>query len=180
VDHGPYQDWRDRLDAWLSGQAPALTSPEVKDRILAVLDQARLAVRGINATLDQVEVKDLNKYEFLASRLDDLLGFEEFSLAEYTYVLGGGKKPGIRLLVRQGDLGTRISILLFEDVVQWRVDHEGRKISAELMSLDLSGPELEAIWPESARDLFPAQADWRGRLTEALSLPVLWHHEPSG
>jgi hypothetical protein len=178
MDHGPYQDWRDRLDTWLSGQAPASTSPEIKARLLAVLDQARLAIQGINATLDKAQVTDLNKYDFVASRLDDLLGFEEFSLAEYTYVLGGGKKPGIRLLVRQGDTATRISILLFEDVVRWRVDHEGRKISAQLLSMDLSGPEIEAVPPESAWDLYRAGDDWRGRLTEALSLPVLWHHQP--
>lgn len=181
MDHDRYQDWRRRLEAWLAEQPPAPAPPsagDVKSALLAVLDQAHQVARGINATLAGVEVQDLNNYDFVAFRLDDLLRFEEFSLAEYSFVLGRGQRPGIRLLVQQGETAARVAVVLFEDVVQWRVDDQGRKISVELMSLDLSGPRPEAVLPESARDLFPAGADWRGQLTEAFGLPVLRYHQP--
>ncbi len=174
MDPDEYRRWRDRLDQWL-GRAHPEPAPkdDLEARLTAILGLARRVVEGINATRDDSLVDDLNKYDFLISRLSDLLLFDEFSLAEYTYHLPDDRRPGIRLLARKGPAGTSVAVLWFEDVGRWRTDAGGRKIAAELVTLELLGGGIQFHAPAGAAELFARAGDWPAALTEALCLPLL-------
>jgi hypothetical protein len=170
-----YRLWRGRLDQWL-GQRPPEPVPgddDLESRLAAVLARARRVIEGINATREDVRVDDRNKYDFLLSRLAELLLFDEFSLAEYTYHLPGDRRPGIRLQARKGGAGTGVAVLWFEDVGRWRTDAEGRKIAAELVTLEMLGGLIQFRTPPGAAELFAPAKDWSTALTEALCLPLL-------
>lgn len=139
-----FQLWQERLEAWrLAQPAPApppWPSESLPGQAAAILAEARLLAQGIPATLAGVARRDRNKYGFLLENLERFLGFQEFSLAEYTYALPGGGYPGLRLFLEEDQWTRRVAVLMFEDVHQWRVDDQGDKVSHQLLLLEL-GPQ---------------------------------------
>jgi len=174
-----YQNWRNDLTAWLhERQTPGLTSqsrhPAARP-VLEVLSQARQIAAGISATAGGVVVMDHNKYENLAAILDQILAMDSFSLAEYAYDLPHDKHPGLRLWYESA--GSLVTVVLFEDVRQWRVDADGQKISWPALHLDLSGGQPAPALPKGAESFFAAGQGWRGALTDAMCLPVRLFHQ---
>jgi hypothetical protein len=175
MDDAGYQKWRRELDAWLAAHAADEPALEVSGGPLAraaalVLAQARLAARGLDATQPRAQVADRNRYDHLAGRLEELLAFAEFSLAEYTIHLPA-QSPGVRLWYQRAG-GARITLVMFPDVRVWRVDAAGRKKSETLLTLWLEQdgpvPEPPATTPAGPQ---PGR-DWRWELVDALCLPV--------
>jgi hypothetical protein len=177
MDAGAYQQWQGRLEAWLASQPPLPEPPwppgSLPGQVARLLAQARLLARGIPATLEGVGLEDRNKYDFLLENLERFLGFQEFSLAEYTYVWPGGGHPGLRLLLEEEQWRRRVAVLFFEDVRLWRVDEQGGKVSHQLLLLDLGPTGLEPRVDLEAREYYQPQWDWARALRQAMSLPVL-------
>ena len=181
MDDASYKSWRKVLADWLeeSRDEPVETGcahPAAKP-VLQVLAQARQAVAGINATMSQIKISDLNKYQHLASILDTVLGLESFSLAEYTYNLPDDRHPGIRLWYESLDGAPRLSAILFEDGQEWRVDAGGRKVSWQTLHLDLASGWPESVIPHGAEHYLSAEQGWRDALVDALCLPVRLFHQ---
>ncbi len=176
-----YQAWQERLEAWLAAQ-PAPPEPPwppqtLPGQVAMVLAQARLLARGISATLEGAGLRDRNKYDFLGENLERFLGFQEFSLAEYTYELPGGGHPGLRLFLEERQWVRRVAVLMFEDVRLWRVDNQGGKVSHQLLLLEL-GPAgiVPRVDPQSGGEYYQPGWDWARALRQALCLPVLLLH----
>lgn len=175
-----YERWQARLEAWLSRQ-PAPSEPpwpptSLPGQVARLLNLARLLARGIPATLEGVRLDDRNKYEFILEGLGRFLGFQEFSLAEYTYQLPGQQHPGLRLLLEESQWRRRVAVLMFEDVRLWRVDQAGGKVS-HLLLLLAPGPQgLEPLVDPGCAEYFQPQWDWARALRQAMCLPVLLLH----
>jgi len=108
----------------------------VQSQVRNIVTQTRAAIGEING----VAVVDHTKYEFMEERLAQLLTFDDFSLVEVSFPLPGGSRPGIRLWLDGPADRRRIRLIFFEDVVQWRIDYSGEKVSTTLLTLKL-GPE---------------------------------------
>lgn len=181
MDEAAYQTWRGVLADWLDeGESEAVDTecahPAARP-VLQVLAQARQTVAGINATMSQVKINDLNKYEYLASILDTVLGLDSFSLAEYTYNLPGDKHPGLRLWYESRLGAPRLSAILFEDVQEWRVDASGQKIAWQALHLDLASGRPEPVIPQGVSRYISADQGWRGAFIDALCLPLRLFHQ---
>jgi hypothetical protein len=177
VDEASYNSWRGALADWLdeSRAEPMVSSSAhpVARPVLQVLVQARQTVAGINATAAAgVKILDLNKYDHTGSILDTVLGLDSFSLAEYTYNLPGDRHPGIRLWYESKNSAPRISAIMFEDVQQWRLDADGRKISWQALHLDMADGRLDLKIPEGAERYVRSGQGWPSALTDALCLPI--------
>jgi hypothetical protein len=180
VDEAQYQIWREELESWLAQRqeqpiACASKNPAARP-VLEVMSQARQVIAGISATAGGVKILDLNKYENLASILDEILAMDSFSLAEYTYDLPGDKHPGVRLWYEAQGGRPQVTALLFEDVHTWRVDVNDKKISWQTLHLDLSEGQPAPALPKGAHRFFTPGQGWRGALTDALCLPVRLFH----
>ncbi len=173
MDDEAYQAWRERLDAWLAGHpAEAVAAPKAPARatpLLAILAQARAVAAGLDAVCQGLALHDRNKYGFVAERMGDLINFDTFSLAEYSYQLADGSVPGVRLWHRAAE--ALVEVILFEDVVRWQVDELGKKRSHPLLALEVSGPEPAARVPESA-GRYVRPGPWRRALADAMAAPV--------
>lgn len=177
MDADAYQEFRRRLDEQLSQrQSGAPWSVDLTDplerRIVDVLGVAACTAQAVNECLVHGSVVDRNKYDFGLSMIERVLAFEQWVLAEYSYLLPGGARPGVRLLLEVGPVGRQIAVVLFEDTRRWRVDAAGHKIAYELLTLLLDQPEpVPHVAAESA-EYFVTTWDWRQHLREALCLPV--------
>ncbi len=180
MDDAAYQNWREELTDWLTKrQVPPIANKclnQLARPALEVLAQARQTVAGISATSADVKILDLNKYDNLASIMDDILAMDSFSLAEYTYNLPGNKHPGMRLWYDAPGGSPQITVLLFEDVHLWRVDINGKKVSWPTLHLNLSGDQPSPALPEGAERFFSPGQGWRGAISDALCLPVRLFH----
>lgn len=180
MDEAAYQNWREELGGWLKERQvqPIATHciHPAAGPLLEVLAQARQTVAGISATSADVKILDLNKYDNLASIMDDILAMDSFSLAEYTYNLPGGKHPGVRLWYDAPGGAPQVTALLFEDVHMWRVDASGQKVSWQTLHLDLAEGQPAPALPEGAERFFTPGQGWRGALSDALCLPVRLFH----
>ncbi len=181
MDEAAYQNWREELSNWLAQRqvqpiATTCAHPAAQPA-LEVMAQARQTVAGISATSADVKILDLNKYGNLASIMDDILAMDSFSLAEYTYNLPGDKHPGMRLWYDAPGGSPQITALLFEDVLQWRVDASGRKLSWQTLHLDLAEGQPAPALPEGGERFFAPGQGWRGALSDALCLPVRLFHQ---
>ncbi len=176
-----YLAWRAELEQRLAGEEPEpLAAPgddPLQNHLLAVLARARQVAAAINATLAGGRVDDLNKYHFLSERLGQIVGFESFSLAEYTYRLAGGKRPGARLWLSEERWQRYLGVMLFEQVGSWQADGQGRKVSRPLLSLDLNGPQPQPLIEGEVSKYYEPGWEWQKCLTEALCLPVLFYHD---
>jgi hypothetical protein len=176
MDEAPYQKWREELAKWLAQRkVPPLNSKSAHlaaKPALEVLAHARQTIAGINATFPGGKILDLNKYDHLASILDKVLAMESLSLAEYTYNLPGDKNPGIRLWYESSAGQPQITLLLFEDVHEWRVDLSGKKVSWQILRLYLSSEQPLPDLPGGAKRFFTPGQGWRNMLNDALSLPM--------
>ncbi|RJX34690.1 MAG: hypothetical protein C4525_06460 [Desulfarculus sp.] len=169
--------WLAQVRAWLAQHPPqALAAPAGADELgrslLAILAQARASAAAVSAVLAPQGVEDRNKYDFLAGRLAQITAFPGFSLAEYTYHLAGGARPGLRLWLQEHHWRRRVQALLFPEVGRWQADAAGRKISRELLTLELDQEPRPRFTPEMGR-WYDAAWDWRQCLTQAMCLPVL-------
>lgn len=173
MEERAYAEFRARLDAWLEGNPPQpIATPGRVERaapLLAVLARARAAAAGIAALCPELTLRDGNKYDFVAERIGDLINFETFSLAEYSYSLKGGRTPGLRLWHRAAP--SLVEVVLFEDVLIWRVDERGQKKSRLVLTLDVSGPEPVARPAASAGDLV-RPGPWDQALIDAMAAPL--------
>ena len=163
---------RDRRPDPTFGEGAVLAAG-VEGHLRHLLAVARLVAEGIVAT-GGAEVIDRNDYAFVVHKIPEILEFRGFSLAELTYRLQGGERPGARLWLEQGPTGPRVEIVVFEDVEQWRVSERGEKISATLLTLELDGPEIKAVAGLPPRH--PAsggQQRWHELLVEALCAPLI-------
>jgi hypothetical protein len=148
-----------------------LAGTDPQGQLESILLAAASAFRFIRENTNQGRLIDRNRYGAIISMLDTITGFTTFSLAEYTYELEGST-PGVRLWLEGRAGQRRVALVFFPDVRQWRVDWRDRKISLELLSLDLSpegiagrpGPEMEEICP--------AGEDWPRSLFRGLFLPL--------
>ncbi len=177
--------WRQELDRWLSGQRPApppleLPSGELFEKLWSILDHCRLATAGLAAVAPGLEMIDRNKYDFVASRLAEIVQHQGFSLAEYTYRLPDGRSPGVRVWLDERHWQRLVSLILFPDVTQWRVDHQGRKEQQELLALHLDQAEPAAVPPPALSQHFQVAWSWQECLTQALALPLLMAAPGSG
>ena len=158
-------EWQTREEVLASGGC------QRGDRLETVLRTARSAFRFIRRHTDQGGLIDRNRYEGIISMLDRIARFEEFSLAEYTYELEGAT-PGIRLWLEGSDQDRRVSLILFPDVRQWRLDWQERRIRTLLLSLVLFSGGLRPEPGPGLEGYFPDRADWRECLFRALYLPL--------
>ena len=173
-----YQAWQEELAAWLAAQGPLAgampgQAGELAGQVGLVLEQARRVMAGVAATRPGLEVVDRNKHDFLLASLPRLLGFAEFSLAEYTYGLAGGGHPGLRLWLEEEDWARRVAVLWFEDVRLWRVDGRGGKVSHVLLLLELGPRGITTRVDPAAGEYYRPEWDWARALQQALSLPIL-------
>jgi len=171
-----------RLEAWLAERRPdptfgaGVASAEgVEGQVRHVLAVTRLALEGIDATVPDVTVKDLTKYDAISASLPSILDFTGFSLAEVTFDLRTGAHPGVRLWLDRADeanQGPRITLIAFEDVVQWRVTHDGEKISKVLLTLELDDDEVRAVPSSDESGPGHGSRPWQAMLLDALLAPV--------
>ena len=138
------------------------------DQAAAIMSQARLVVDRINVAGPEVRIRDGNKYDYLLDNLDRIIQFQTFSLAEYTYLVGSDR-PGIRLWLTEDDFNRSVEVIYFEDVVQWRVDAQGRKYGYRLLELKLDRGGIKVASPEDRLNPLPAGIAW----PEALGLTLL-------
>ncbi|MFH1033320.1 MAG: hypothetical protein V1806_02340 [Pseudomonadota bacterium] len=169
--------WQERLEVWLADQ-PALPTPpwpgaSLPGQVALILAQARLLARAIAASLEGVGLTDRNKYDFILEELERFLGFQEFSLAEYTYELPGGRHPGLRLLLEEEQWTRRVAVLWFEDVRLWRVDERGGKVSHQLLLLELGPAGIQPRVDPVSHEYYQPSWGWARCLRQALCLPVL-------
>jgi len=129
-------------------------------------------VQAASVCLDDGEVVDRNKYDFVLSIIDRILSFDDWVLAEYTYELASGAHPGIRLQLEMGPVGRQVAVLLFEDTRRWQLDEAGRKVSYQLLALLVDQPQPVVHVTADSAEYFDAAWDWRRHLREALCLPV--------
>jgi hypothetical protein len=163
-----------KLERWIGERRPdpsfgggAVSAAGAEGHLRHVLAMSRLLAEGIAATADHIEVKDKNSYDFISSRLGDLLDFREFSLAEYTFTLEKGRNPGIRLMLERCDAESQLTVIGFEDVLQWRVDHEGRKLQQILVVLRLGNDDITIAAVEGTNKTLDASKPWQSHLREA-------------
>ena len=147
-------------------------SPEEAPALAKILDQARRSIKNQADDPQLKELIDRNHYDFMAEKLPDLVGFDEFALAEYVYALADGSNPGIRLWFNRACGQPRVSVVLFDEVGIWNVDEDGRRKSRNLLHLELTESGIRAHGGElfSGPGLDPA--DWRAWLARALFEPL--------
>jgi hypothetical protein len=140
------REWKRRLLARLSSDADnAPDDVAVREAgnpagaVLEILRVTRSLARAISGAVDGVEMLDRNKYDFVAGRIETILSFDDFSLAEYSYASASepGKRPGLRIWLQRGEPRSIVEVILFEDVVAWRVDERGNKLSETLLTLSV-------------------------------------------
>ena len=138
--------------------------------LAAILAQARAVAAALNGLLAPGKVDDRNKYDYLLANLDRLATFQSFSLAEYTYHLADGQRPGVRLWLEEHDWQQVVRVLWFPAVGRWQADQQGRLLCRELLllSLEPSGPAPLPL-PELGR-CFHSAWGWAHSLTMALCL----------
>ena len=166
MDAAAYDSFRRAVDERLRGNVdgPAWgvqTADPVAAALVEILHEAARTVTAVGDALDRGTALDRNKYDFALSMIDRILSFDEWVLAEYTYELASGARPGIRLALEVGAVGRQVSVMLFEDTRRWRIDDDGRKVSYELLTL-LLGPAAPA--PHVAVEslcYFDSSWDWR-------------------
>lgn len=146
-------------------------SDSAVDQAAAIVRQARLIVDRINSVAPENRIKDGNKYDYLLENLDRIIQFQTFSLAEYTYIVGSDR-PGIRLWLTEDDFNRSVSVVYFEDVVQWRVDGLGRKYGFQLLELKLDRGGIKIGPRRDGEDRFPDGIDWPEALGLALLVPL--------
>lgn len=142
------------------------------EQLAGVLAQARAVVAALGALLPGDGVDDLNKYDFLAGMLERVAQFQSFSLAEYTYHLPGGRRPGVRLWLEEAQWQRRVGVLLFHDVGRWQADPEGRKLSREILSLELGQGGIAPVAPAKLAAWFSPAWGWAECLAMSLCLAV--------
>lgn len=150
--------------------AGAPTGEPLTEQLAAVLASARAVVAALNALLPGDGVEDRNKYEHLAAMLGRIAQFQSFALAEYTYHLPDGRRPGVRLWLEEESWRRRVKVLLFHDVGRWRADPEGRKLSRELLSLDLGDGGVAPVLAPGLAAWFSPAWGWAECLAMALCL----------
>ena len=151
----------EQLSAGLEGEA---------GRVHRVLELAKRISKGLGLLNTGVVVQDRNKYEYMAQNLTTILGFENFSLAEYVYLQPDWHKPGLRLWLYRKGGGLGLTVILFPQIGEWQVDDQGGMLRTELVHLDLSGDEPRVL--ESILDGVDAETPWHEALTEAMCAPL--------
>jgi hypothetical protein len=174
--NGLYQQRRRDLDQWLSHNQPINGIPPTNDTlrrgIYEVMRQTRLVVTGINAVVPEAKVQDRNPYRAMPDWLDRALRFESFSLGAYPYKLPQAKRPGIRIALDEKDWRRRISVILYEDTMIWRVDEKGKKIQYNLLHLTFGDDGLTAKATQDSTMFLGDLTGWPELLTESLCLPL--------
>lgn len=160
--------WRTELGRWLEEHGPTMTdeASTIEEQIRNVLVLTRALVRGIVETHEHLQVIDHTKYDFIEERLDTLVSFEEFSLAEVSFQLGDKQRPGVRLWLDGPADRRRLRLIFFEDVVKWRVDRAGEKVSTTLVAFELSPNQIVVVDPDDT------QLSWDDVLVEGFSALV--------
>lgn len=174
------REWKRQLLARLSGDAEdapddvgAREAGGAAGAVLEILRITRNLARAIPGAVDGVEMVDRNKYDFVTSRLETILSFDDFSLAEYSYASASepGGRPGLRIWLQRGEPRSIVEVILFEDVVAWRVDERGNKLSETLLTLSVD--EQGAVSVLSHRLGSDCEgADYRTCLAAAFCAPV--------
>ncbi|MCB2225688.1 MAG: hypothetical protein KQH53_03340 [Desulfarculaceae bacterium] len=141
-------------------------------QLAAILAQARAVVAALEPLLPGGGVDDLNKYEHLAAMLERIAQFQSFSLAEYTFRLPGGRRPGVRLWLEEAQWQRRVKVLLFHDVGRWQADAEGRKLSRELLTLELGEDGAAPLIPAGLAAWYSPAWAWAECLAMSLCLAV--------
>ncbi len=139
-------------------------------QLAAILALARGAAAALNACLPGASLDDKNKYAHLGSMLERIASFQSFSLAEYSYHLPDGRRPGVRLWLEEERWRRYVRVLLFAEVGRWRADAAGRLASRELISLELGEKGPSPILAPHLNRFFPAAWGWEQCLTMALCL----------
>jgi hypothetical protein len=179
-NEAPYWALRTRVGQELAGRPgetylPAVQADPLVRQLGRLIREARRIIQVIDQILPQAfpeaGVRDRNRYSSILAMLDRIAEFQSFSLAEYVYHLPGGR-PGARLLLEEKDWARRLTVIFFENIGQWQVDWQGRRISYELLAFDLEGPEPRPLVAPEAAEYFQDGWSWEEHLQEALCLPV--------
>jgi hypothetical protein len=173
VDQAAYESLRRAVESRMPSFAETLDfSGGPSDQAAMFLGLAREATAALTEAAPSVEVVDKNKYDGVLSMMDRIMDLDGFSLAEYTYRLPDGRSPGLRLYLEKSGDGRRLSFIFFEDVVNWRVDAQGRQVGYQLLGVQLgpSGPAAEIA--DESRGYFPQPGDFLDCFLRAVLLPA--------
>lgn len=152
------------------GKSPAGLSGETA-RVHSILELARRIAKAVPLISSEVMVQDHNKYGYMAHNLSTILGFDNFSLAEYVYMQPDGHRPGLRLWLSRQGFSLQLVVILFPQIGEWQVDQAGRMLRTELVHLDLSGDVPKVL--ESVLEGIGPDTPWHEALAEAMCAP-LW------
>jgi hypothetical protein len=187
LDATTYDIWAMRINEAIRAAKKSGTDQEttkapagLKEVLLAFASEAAAIVGAIGRNIADVEILGADRSTTMEGFLDQMLKFDDFSLLEYRYKIGSSKQqPGLRFKVETERAGKRIAAHLFEDLVFWPVDEQGRRIFQEPIHFDVIGGTIKAIPHQDFASIYSGCTTWQIALRETLALPFRHLYDPA-
>ncbi len=187
MDATTYDIWAMRINEairagkkWGGGRETTLEPSGMKEVLLRFAAEAGAIVGAIGRNVADVEILGADRSTTMEGFLDQMLKFDDFSLLEYRYKIASSKQqPGLRFKVETQGKDKRIAVHLFEDLVFWPVDEQGRRIFREPIHFDLTGGGIKAILHPDFAARYAGCTTWQIALRETLALPFRHLYDPA-
>ncbi len=179
-----YEQWAGRINELITKRLPRPDlSPTFEEnplkRLLADFAlEAGAVAAAISRNIEPVKIEDRNRYERIEQMLDMMLRFDDFSLAEYRYVIPGKRRPGIRFKVSTRDGERLITAVYFHDLVFWQVDQAGNREFMEVSEFIPNGGAVRAVPHPSLAYAYAGCTTWQTVLRETMALPFRHLYDP--
>jgi uncharacterized membrane protein len=161
-----------KIWGWVREELDSQTEPSrekagdpVMGNLEKILETARISIKALNRLTERELVQDKNKYEFTKDQLEQIISFEEFSLAEYTFCLTDNRRPGVRILLGARGFTRTVQVIQFADVVQWHIDSQGNRLNESVLTLNVSSEIPEVI---QTLDMEGLTGGWRSRVVKSV------------